>query len=101
MKYPTTKIVIVAAVGSLLATALATSAEIEPNFDDRWTSANNDLMKAQPAIPYAQLHAKALEILRGRILASDEAVTADAEAKADAEVCVVFEKTTLEQTQCK
>jgi len=89
MKYPTTKIVIVTAVGSLLATVLATGAEINPNFDDRWTSANNDPMKAQLAIPYAQPQAKALEILRGRTVAEDD------------ESCPVFNLTPESYNPCK
>ena len=82
MKYPTTKIVIVTAVGSLLATVLATGAEANPN-------TNNDLMKAQLAIPYAQLQAKALEILRGRTVAEDD------------ESCPVFNLTPESYNPCK
>lgn len=41
-------------------------------FDSRWQHAASELERVHPEIPNEKLHAKALEILRGRTVAEDE-----------------------------
>jgi hypothetical protein len=42
-------------------------------FDTRWNNAVSDFEKVRAPIPYEQLHNHALELLRSRIVAKDEA----------------------------
>jgi hypothetical protein len=42
-------------------------------FDTHWNNAVSDFEKVRAPIPYEQLHNHALELLRSRIVAKDEA----------------------------
>ena len=66
---------------------------------ERIDNAVHDLEKAHAPIPHEALHARALEILRGRTVAADE-VKADADAYAKAEACVAFEKAPMHRVNC-
>ena len=55
-------------------------------------AAHSDLAKTQAPIPQ-QLHAHALEILRGRTVAADEETTLDP--------CIAFTKESMSKVTCK
>jgi len=55
----------------LLALGLGTSGNA-PTFNIRWGHAMTDIATTQTPIPHEKLHAKALEILRGRTVAADD-----------------------------
>ena len=99
----TTRILAALAVVSLLAVGFAKAETLTERIDN----ANADPMTAQAPIPYLELHARALEILRTipaipPVVAKDDAaVTTDADAKASAEACVAFKTTPMEYTTCK
>jgi len=61
----------------------------------RIDNALHDLEKVHAPIPHEALHAKALEILRGRTVAADEVNPLNVDP------CVAFTKTTMEKTTCK
>ena len=56
--------------GGALAVAYATTGV--KDFSQRWTAAQNALTVAHHGIPEEKLHARALEILRTRVVAADE-----------------------------
>ena len=88
----------IVAIGGVMATAIVGSTS--PDFKTCWLTAAADLTATQAPIPYAQLHAKGIEILRVRTLAADE-VNDDDEAQAAAQSCVAFKATPKEYTTCK
>jgi hypothetical protein len=75
----------------------------------RIDNAIHDLEKVHAPIPHTALHAKALEILRGRVVASEDndlpnsqlARDLGAEELERLESCIAFKKTPLEYSTCK
>ena len=81
-----------------LALAVSRNVETKDSLTVSINSAFHDLAKATAPIPHEALHAKALEILRGRTIAKDESPSfADLER---VENCVAFVKTTMEKVNC-
>ena len=95
-----TRILAALSVASLLAFTVGSKAD-EPTLPERIDNANADLMTVQAPIPHVQLHARALEILRGMTVAKDDEVTADAAARAAADACVAFEPSPMDRVTCK
>ena len=74
----TTRILATVTVIGLVSTALIVSTRHKTKaeqvtFDTRWNNAVSDFEKVRAPIPYEQLHNHALERLRSRIVAKDEA----------------------------
>jgi hypothetical protein len=68
LNYRTLAILIAA---GLLALGLGASGNT-PTFNTRWSNSMTDIATTQTPIPHEKLHAKALEILRGRTVAADD-----------------------------
>lgn len=96
------RILITCTALALLGTALLASRHGETVTNDltvRIDDALHDLESVHAPIPHAALHAKALEILQGRIVAKDNGDDSGL-VKANAAACVAFEKAPMDRVNC-
>jgi hypothetical protein len=97
------KVLIACTAFAALGLALAASRN-DANVTTRIDNAIHDLEKVSSPIPHEVLHAKALEILRGRTVAQDDSPMArdlGADDLTRIENCVAFSKTAMDKTTCK
>jgi hypothetical protein len=98
------KVLIACTAFAALGLALAASRNDGVSVTTRIDNAIHDLEKVATPIPHEALHAKALEILRGRTVAQDDSQMArdlGADDLARIENCVAFSKTAMDKTTCK
>ena len=109
----TKRVLITCTALAALGLALAASQNgVADSVTTRIDNAIHDLEKVHAPIPHEALHAKALEILRGRTVAKEDSTEdcvavigesrcqGDVDAYAKAEACVVFDKAPMHRVNC-